>query len=78
MLQGVESNIDLASAKIYEYRQTQHQFSQLDFKMPGRHLMSDKQFEEYVTEYANKIIDLAEMPPIYIPRPKMDNELEQV
>ena len=70
----MESNIDLASAKIFEYRQVQHQYSQVDYKMPGRHLMSDKQFRKYIFEYADKIIELAEMPPILITRPTGDSE----
>ena len=53
---------------MYEYREVQYQFSHLEYKMPGRHLMSDKQYARFIADYANKIIKLSEMPPIYIPR----------
>ena len=53
---------------MYEYREFQYQYSHLEYKMPGRHLMSDNQYAKFIADYANKIIKLSEMPPIFIPR----------
>jgi len=69
VLQGVEANLDLASKKLFEFRTTvQTPFVTKEYRIPGKHLMSEDQFEEYIRQYMRKILDLTEMPPIYIPK----------
>lgn len=69
VLQGVEANLDLASKKLFEFRTTvQTPFITKEYRIPGKHLMSEDQFEDYIRQYMRKMLDLTEMPPVYIPK----------
>ena len=52
---------------MYEFRQFQHQFKQLEFKMPAGHLMGRDQYADYLRAYHQKLITFSEMPPVYLP-----------
>ena len=57
--QGVEANLDLASKKLFEFRDTvQTPFVTKEYRIPGKHLMSEDQFEDYIRygEYSKYII----------------------
>jgi len=74
IVQGVESNIELAAEKMY-FREVQEQFHITKYKLPGDHLMSAKQAEENLAQYYSDIQLKAEMPPICVARPDIKTEI---
>jgi len=76
IMQGVESNIELASEKMYFRELGQEQFHLTRYKIPGDHLMTDRQFEQNRHQFYSDVQKRSEMPPICVPRPQIDTEFE--
>lgn len=75
VVQGVESNIELAHEKMY-FRDVQEQFHITNYKIPGDHLMTRKQYKENLDQFHVDIQKKAEMPPICTPRPEINISFE--
>lgn len=75
MVQGVESNMDLAQEKMY-FREVQEQFHITKYKVPGDHLMTKSQYEKNLHRYYLSIQSKSEMPPICVPRPEIQSNFD--
>ena len=49
VIQGTEANIDLAVQKTQDYRDVQLPFDQVDYKFPGKTMMSKRQYYQYIS-----------------------------
>ena len=73
LMQGIEANGGLAVKKRFDYRERQAPFDQVEYKTPGKTLVSAGQWDHIKNKLQSQCITDGEMPPVYIPRSPFNN-----